>query len=126
MTRLLLKFSEKHISQPITSQVILEQNVSLTILKAIVEPTYGEILVEVPQENAEQVIKAFKDKDVTVSVQRHLEIDNEKCISCGGCYSLCPVNVIGFNEDSSIAFDVEKCISCGLCVDACPTRALRI
>ena len=126
MTRLLLKFSEKHISQPIASQVILEQKVPLTILRAHVEPTYGEILVEVPQENAEQVINAFKEKGVTVSVQRRLEVDKEKCISCGACYSLCPISVIGFAKDHSMAFDEEKCISCGLCVDTCPTRALRI
>ena len=126
MTRLLLKFSEKHINQPVTSQVVLEQKVPLTILRANVEPTYGEILAEVPQEHAKQVINAFKEKGVTVSVQRRLEIDKEKCISCGACYSLCPINVISFKEDHSIIFDEEKCISCGLCVDTCPTRALRI
>jgi ABC-type methionine transport system ATPase subunit len=68
MTRLLLKFSENHINQPITSQVILEQKVPLTILRAHVEPTYGEILAEVPQEREKQIIKAFKEKGVTVFV----------------------------------------------------------
>jgi len=126
MTRILLKFSKEHINQPITSQIILEQKVSLTILRANVEPTHGEILIEVPQENTKQVINAFKEKGVTVSVQRRLEVDEEKCISCGACYSLCPISVISLDKNHAITFDEEKCISCGLCVDACPTRALRI
>ncbi len=126
MTRLLLKFSEKNINQPITSQVILEQKVPLNILRAHIEPTYGEILADVPLEYEKQIINAFKEKGVTVSVQRRLEISKEKCISCGACYSLCPINVIDFEKDHSINFDEEKCISCGLCVDTCPTRALRI
>lgn len=126
MTRLLLKFSEKQIDQPITSQIILEQEVPLNILRAHVEPTYGEILAEIPSEYVDRVVEAFQRRGVTVTVQRRLEVDKEKCVSCGACYSLCPISVIGFEKDYSITFDEEKCISCGLCVDACPMRALRI
>lgn len=126
MTRLLLQFSKKQINFPITSQVILEQGVLLNILSAHVEPTFGEILVEIPPEHVDQIAKAFQKRGVKVTVQRRLEVDKKKCISCGACYSLCPISVICFDKDYSIAFEEEKCISCGQCIDACPTRALHI
>lgn len=126
MTRVLLKFHENQVDQPITSQVILEQGIPLNILSAHIEPTRGEILLEIPQKYVDKVVEAFQKRGVTVTVQKRLEVDEEKCIACGACYSLCPISVIGFEKDHTVTFDEEKCISCGLCVDACPVRALRI
>jgi ferredoxin len=126
MTRLLLQFSKQQINFPITSQVILEQGVLLNILRAHVEPTFGEILVEVPHESVDRIVNAFQKRGVKATVQRRLEVDNNRCISCGACYSLCPISVISFEEDCSIVFEGEKCIACGLCIDACPTQALHI
>ncbi len=126
MTRVLLKFNENQVDQAITSQVILEQGIPLNILRAHIEPTSGEILLEIPPSNVEKVVEAFQKRQVKVTVQKHLEVDEKKCVSCGACYSLCPISVISFNQDHTVSFDKEKCISCGLCVDACPVRALRI
>ena len=126
MTRILLKFNENQVDQAITSQVILEQGIPLNILRAHIEPTSGEILLEIPQENVEKVVAAFQKRQVIVTVQKQLEVDEKKCISCGACYSLCPINVISFKKDHTVYFDKEKCISCGLCVDTCPVKALRI
>lgn len=126
MTRLLLRFHEKQVDQPITSQVILEQGIPLNILRAQIEPTRGEILIEIPAKYVDKVVEAFQKRDVEVTVQKRLEVNKEKCIACGACFSLCPISVIGFEKDYTVTFDEEKCISCGLCVDACPVRALRI
>ena len=126
MARVLLKFDEKQISQPITAQVILEQGVPLNIIRADVKPAGGEILVEIPQSRVEEVVKAFQDRGITVTVEKRLEVDGEKCIHCGACYSLCPASAISFEEDYSVAFDEGKCVACGLCIDACPTRALKL
>lgn len=126
MTRVLLKFNENQVNQAITSQVILEQGIPLNILRAHIEPTSGEILLEIPQGHVEKVVEAFQKRQVLVTVQKQLEVDEKKCISCGACFSLCPINVISFKQDHAVNFDKEKCISCGLCVDACPVRALRI
>ena len=125
MTKVLLKFSENQVEQPITSQIILDLKVSLAILSANVTPSGGEILAEVSPKDVNRVVKAFKERNVAVTVQRGVEVDKEKCLNCGACYSICPVGAISFKEDYSISFDQEKCVSCGLCVDACPTRAIR-
>jgi NAD-dependent dihydropyrimidine dehydrogenase PreA subunit len=124
--RALLKFDEEQTSQPITAQVILEQGLPINILRADVKPTGGEILVEIPQDRFDEVVKAFQKRGVTVIVEKRLAVDGDKCIHCGACYSLCPVTVIRFEEDYTVTFDEDKCVACGLCIDACPTHALQL
>ena len=126
MERVLLKFAESQIQEPITAQIILKLKVPINILNADIKPHGGAILIEVSSQEINSVIKAFQEKGVSVTVQKRVRVDREKCIDCGACYSLCPADAIAFKEDASIIFDEEKCISCGLCVDACPTRAITI
>jgi len=126
MARILLKFSDKQINEPITSQVILESGVPVNILSANVTSRGGEILAEIEGKDVDKVLTAFKKRGIIVSVQRKIEVDPDKCIDCGSCYSLCPVNAIAFEPDKSVVFDVEKCVACALCVDTCPTRAIRL
>lgn len=127
MVRLLLRFSEQQVPQPITSQVILKYKVPIAILAAHVNSKGGEILVEVPDQAREKIIKAFRQKGVSVTVPKLIEVEEEKCFSCGSCIALCPVEAIGIDEDSSVKFDKEKCLgsTCSLCVDACPARAIK-
>lgn len=68
------------------------------------------------------------------------EIDQEKCIKCGKCVSVCQYNAIvkqerpcakacGMNAISSDEYgraeiDHEKCVSCGMCLANCPFGAI--
>lgn len=68
------------------------------------------------------------------------EIDQEKCIKCGKCVSVCQYNAIvkqerpcakacGMNAISSDEYgraeiDQEKCVSCGMCLANCPFGAI--
>jgi len=128
MVRLLLRFSEKEVSQPVTAQVILEQGVPVNILSAHINQLGGEILAEIPSKHLDKIVKAFRDKGVTVNVRKLIEVDKEECFDCGACLSLCPVNAITLEKDLSVAFDEGKCIgtTCGLCSDACPARAIKL
>lgn len=126
MARILLKFSDKLVYEPITSQVILETGAPINILSANITPRGGEILAEVAAEDVDKLVATFRKRGVTVSVQRKIEVDRDRCIDCGACYSLCPVDAIAFEKDRAVAFDVEKCVACGLCVDTCPTRAIHL
>lgn len=126
LERILLMFSEEQFSQPVTAQVILELRVPLKILNADITAQGGSVLIEVSQKDVKNVIKAFKERGVIVTLQKQISVDDNKCIQCGACYSLCPVDAIALDADYTLYFDSEKCISCGLCLDACPTRAISI
>ena len=127
MVRILLRFSEKIVEEPIVSQIVLELKVPINILTAHVNSKGGEVLAEVPDESLDKIIKAFRKRGATVSLPKLIEVDAEKCVSCGACVALCPVEAITIDQDASIVFNREKCVgsTCSVCVDACPGRAIK-
>lgn len=54
-----------------------------------------------------------KDKAFTV---------DDKCISCGKCAALCPVNNIGLKDGRPVWNG--KCVHCMACICSCPTEAI--
>ncbi|MDR3063587.1 MAG: CoB--CoM heterodisulfide reductase iron-sulfur subunit A family protein, partial [Methanobrevibacter sp.] len=73
--------------------------------------------------------------------QKPTYIDGKKCIACGKCNELCPVNVLDeFNEElsyrkaiykpfsqsfpDSYTIDSENCIKCGSCENVCKMGAI--
>ena len=51
-------------------------------------------------------------------------IDKKKCISCGTCVAICPVEAISFDKDGKAVIDRTKCIRCGACQASCPVEAI--
>jgi NAD-dependent dihydropyrimidine dehydrogenase PreA subunit len=51
-----------------------------------------------------------------------IEISDEKCVGCGICVYLCPVDecLTGFNEIKV----ADTCIDCFKCVHGCPVNAI--
>ena len=66
MVRLLLRFTEEQVPQPIASQIIIEYKVPMVILSALINSKGGEILVEIPDEQQEKIIKAFRERGISV------------------------------------------------------------
>jgi NAD-dependent dihydropyrimidine dehydrogenase PreA subunit len=52
------------------------------------------------------------------------KIITEKCIACGTCEEMCPMQAISLNDHAII--NVEKCIGCGVCAYHCPEEAIEI
>ena len=48
-----------------------------------------------------------------------LKYTSEKCISCGRCKKICPIDLAPTKDFAS-----AECVRCGLCKKTCPTRAL--
>lgn len=59
------------------------------------------------------------------SIEKNAQIsfDNEKCLNCGFCASVCDCHTI---EDGVHILDREKCKACGECLKVCPAHALRL
>ena len=127
MARILIRFDESQVSEPIASQIIIEYKVPMAILSAHVNSKGGEILAEVPDAILEKVVNAFRQRGVSVTVPKLIEVDSDKCFSCGSCIALCPVEAISLAKDATVQFDKERCVgsTCSVCVDACPARAIK-
>jgi len=56
-----------------------------------------------------------------------LVVNSARCIRCGLCADVCPVEAIAFKPGDDTAQDRTRCQICGACVNACPTgsRALQ-
>lgn len=52
------------------------------------------------------------------------DINNQKCLRCGGCVSVCPVAALALRED--VVYEEAVCIGCGDCKKACPVDAIEV
>ena len=52
-------------------------------------------------------------------------VDENKCIGCGACASICPVGAITL-KNGKATIDKKKCIKCGACQNYCPVGAIDI
>ena len=64
-----------------------------------------------PKSRFEESVTAFQERSVTVSIEKRLIVDGDKCIHCGDCYSLCFASVIRFDEDYAVVFDDDKYVA---------------
>lgn len=52
-----------------------------------------------------------------------MKVDKKKCLGCGACASMCPVNAISM-KGGKAEIDPKKCIKCGTCMQICPVSAI--
>ncbi|MFI3253205.1 MAG: 4Fe-4S dicluster domain-containing protein [Eubacteriales bacterium] len=80
-------------------------------------------------------------KDAIYMQNHRAVIDQDKCISCGRCISMCqyaaisktqrpcerscPAKAISMDDNKKAQIDPNACISCGICVTQCPFGAIQ-
>jgi ferredoxin len=124
--KILLDYPTDLFEKPILASMILEKKVLINILRAYVDGRRGEMLLEVPDEVADDVVQSFKSRGVEVHIGSLIELDSELCVDCGACISVCPTTAIHFEQDLSVTINQSKCIQCALCVDSCPRFAIKL
>lgn len=123
--KLLLRFPRPGHKTPRTAEVILETGAKINIDKANVDAVSGELIVDVPRDKVNSVAEHFREKGVEVrKLMKLIAWDEERCIHCGACISICPTGVFKFDPSWQIELDEEKCIRCEVCVNVCPFGAL--
>jgi NAD-dependent dihydropyrimidine dehydrogenase PreA subunit len=127
--RVRLTYLPEVVEKPVLAEVILKTGVPINILEAKVNAQKGELIVSIPAsgKTLEKILSMFKDSGVTAKkFTKILQIDYDKCTSCGACISPCPTRALWFGSDWALEFDEEKCVACRTCVTACPVRAITV
>lgn len=125
--RLMLRFDSRTVTKPVLSKATLETGALINILRATVESRRGEILIEVEDEKVREVEKILKSEGVdVVELPGAVQKNDELCVHCGACVSVCPTEAIVINGSRKIVVENEKCVHCGACVKVCPTKALSL
>jgi NAD-dependent dihydropyrimidine dehydrogenase PreA subunit len=117
------------VEKPVLAEVILKTGVPVNILEAKVNAQKGELVVSIPATGKalEKILSIFKDAGVKAQkFTKILQIDYDKCTSCGACISPCPTRALRFRSDWTVEFDEEKCVACRTCVTACPVKAITV
>jgi heterodisulfide reductase subunit A len=53
-------------------------------------------------------------------------VDQQKCISCMTCVTVCPYTAPYCNKDGKGQIEAAKCMGCGICAAECPARAIQL
>jgi len=122
-----LNFSPSIVNKTVISDLIKNFDVTFNILKADITPKGGKMLIEISGSEAEEGIKYMEKEGIQLNpIKKVVKKDEEKCMDCGECISLCPVNAIKMEDDWTVELDNQKCIGCGFCTTSCPTKAIKI
>jgi NAD-dependent dihydropyrimidine dehydrogenase PreA subunit len=122
-----LHFSPKMVNKAVITDMIKKYDVSFNILRADINPKGGKMLIEITGSGAEEGISYIENEGIMVSpVKRVVKKDEELCIDCGACVSLCPVRAISLDKDWTIDVNDKECIGCKLCTYSCPTKAIKV
>ena len=124
--KLMLHVAPGIVREPLIASVILETSALVNIERASIDAVSGEIVLEVLPEKCREVKEAFERRGVEVVILEMPVIrDEDECVHCGACVSVCPTGTFRFDNWLVVA-DSGKCIQCGACVTGCPQRALRL
>jgi L-aspartate semialdehyde sulfurtransferase ferredoxin len=124
--KIVLKFPQKIMQDPLLADVVLETGVRINIDRALVDGSIGEIVIDVPDERVEEVAEAFRRRGTEVrEMDAPLVFDEAECVQCGACVSVCPVEVFKYSEDRTISIDLQRCVLCKTCMTMCPHGALK-
>lgn len=120
-----INISADIVGEPIIAESILETGTSLNISQAHFDSSHGEIIAEVENSQFRKIKDALNSRGAKITILDNPIIrDEEECVECGACISVCPVKVFSFDEEWNLQMDTDKCIQCGTCLKMCPHNAL--
>lgn len=119
--------SSEILTKPIMAEAILETGVLLNISQAHFDRSHGEVVADVDKETFELICKSLMNKGAKVTkLDTPIRWDENECVECTACISVCPTKVFSRGDDFSLLLDEAKCIQCATCVDMCPHNALSL
>lgn len=129
--RLVLRFPQTLIDEPIISETIKTYNLDFNILRASITPDREGLMVlglTGEDRQVDAAVKNLKKRGVIVQpLARGVVRNEQRCTDCGACITACPTAALYLDaETREVIFDSDKCIACELCVPRCPPRAMEL
>ncbi len=53
-------------------------------------------------------------------------VDEEKCVGCGECVDICPVEVYEMQDGKSEPVEQDSCLGCESCIEVCEADAITV
>jgi NAD-dependent dihydropyrimidine dehydrogenase PreA subunit len=123
--KLLVTFSRKKMREPIIARVVKETGVLVCIDRAQIDSSTGEVLIDVPDKDAAFISERMRAMGAQVRLLENAIVrDQNECVDCGACISVCPREVFAFDEGWKLHISPERCVLCRRCILACPHQAL--
>lgn len=126
-----LKFPPERSGRPIMCNLTRLFDLTFNILSAHILPRgEGRMTLELTgtNDNYKKGIQYLKDQGIkTENVAQKISRNEEACIDCGLCTSLCTSKALSVNpETRKVEFDSEACTACGMCTRVCPVNAMNV
>ncbi|MDD2439672.1 MAG: 4Fe-4S binding protein [Methanosarcinaceae archaeon] len=117
----------ERIQSPLIAESMVETGVLLNIMVANIDSTYGELIADVDTTLFHKLKEALEKRGAFVTtLDQPIHWDEEECVECGACISVCPMKVYSFDKEWNLCVDEKKCIRCGMCIKMCPHQALKL
>jgi NAD-dependent dihydropyrimidine dehydrogenase PreA subunit len=55
-----------------------------------------------------------------------VKVDEAKCVGCGECEEVCPVDVYEIQNEKSVPVNADDCLGCESCVEVCEEEAITV
>jgi L-aspartate semialdehyde sulfurtransferase ferredoxin len=128
--KLVLKFPESLLDQPILNIAVKKFNLDFNILHAQVKPE-GFLILELSGKDSDYLnaIKYLESLKVSIQpVSKDISHNAEQCTNCTICVSHCPTKALYVKDRKNmlLGFDAEKCIACEACIPVCSYKAMSL
>lgn len=129
--KVVLTFPQNLVDKPIVYRLIKDYNLIFNILRASITPKEeGLMVLEISgeEQNYKNAISFLKKQGVVLKpLKKDVQWQEDKCIQCGACITLCPIGALIVDRKTmKVSFDEDKCIACELCVKPCPAKAFKV
>lgn len=56
----------------------------------------------------------------------NVTVDTDKCVGCGECVDVCPVEVYEMKDGKSDPVNADECLGCESCVEVCEGHCITV
>ena len=125
-----LKFNDTNLHNSVSYILVSKFDIMPSVLQARIDGSGGKMTLSMRGEEnrIDEAIEHLTSLGITINpMENFVKRDENRCIDCGSCISLCPTFAFELNRDTfDVTLDISKCVACGFCLSACPTHAISL